>query len=181
MLEIVIIAVGVIFIALSLWLAYRQEKLIGNELRKREVRLNRLLDKLNGALAGLEEGEELITQQQSKSTLQQRSEQQLVQQQRTEQSNDFSNTLEAKLAKKLENYSSADAKELTQDPSLQQVEDRKDQQSATKDKINEAVDKHQQVNKLLNSGLNYDQIAQRLNLGQREVELICKLTNRGEG
>ncbi|ADL13120.1 DUF6115 domain-containing protein [Acetohalobium arabaticum] len=144
MLKILILSLGISCIAASLFLAYRQEKKVGHELRKREVRLNRLLQQVNNLLDRLEK---------QYSTLEE------------EQKSDFVDTLDFKLK---EDYH-PDKKVESINQNLNK-EDRKREDAAK-------TEKHKQINELLNSGFNYSEIAQHLNMGRREVELIHKLND----
>lgn len=148
MLKISILSLGISCIAASLFLAYRQEKKVGHELRKREVRLNRLLQQVNNLLDRLEQQYSTLEEEQQKP--------------------DFADTLDFKLKedcqpdKKVEN--------INQNFNKENKEDRKIEGAAK-------IEKYEQINELLSSGFNYSEIAQQLNMGRREVELIHKLNN----
>ncbi|MBM7623494.1 hypothetical protein [Sporohalobacter salinus] len=167
MLKILILILGISFIVAALFLTYRQEKKVGHELRKREVRLNRLLQQVNVLLDRLENGYSELEKHKANNNKQND-----LDNQRKEK---FTNALESKLSK-ISQQNTVEVEDLNKKDNITEtiIQDSREDEVM---ESNSNHEKYEEVNKLLNLGLNYSEIAKELNMGRREVELICKLND----
>ncbi|MCK8823523.1 DUF6115 domain-containing protein [Fuchsiella alkaliacetigena] len=189
--EIILFILGALFILASLFLTYKQDRdtdintnsdfedstadylYLNKELKKREQRLSELLANLNNgldnALNGLEIKQEKLDNSSTKETY-----------------SNFSNALNSRLnvvedsdlsVEKLNSAQAQKSDSTLATESSQQTEN----SSITEEVESESKeDKYHQIAELSAQGLDYTQIAKRLNLGQREVELILKFDDRGD-
>ncbi|SJZ64808.1 DUF6115 domain-containing protein [Selenihalanaerobacter shriftii] len=175
--EILIFVVGIIFILVSLFLTYHQDKEVDDEiitdyiqlnrkLKKREENLSKLLKEMNYNFYNiLDELDDKQTKLE-----------QLLNNEGSFKDNNtmaFINTLNSEMTQESEMKEPQEQNKVDEN-TLQ------NQKELNLSSLNSTLDKEEQVAKLYNSGLNFTEIAQELNLGQREVELIWKLNNRGE-
>lgn len=175
--EILIFFLGIGFILVSLFLTYRQEQVdddtltdyiqINKKLRKREQELNKILKKINYNFYNILD--ELEAKQKELEKLTHKESENKIKEE------DFTNTLDSELAE-VTNRKDPAAK-LKQ---LKEVEQETSQKLAGSSNPGSDSEKYQQIVELFSDGLDFEEIAQELNLGQREVELIWKLNNRGE-
>ena len=176
MLEVLIFILGISFILVSLFLTYHQDKLINDEILTDYIQLNKELKKREQKL------EELIKDLDNRfdNTLDKIESKELelkssLQDKRTNGDRDekFADTLESKM--NIQSKPKSPAQRLKELKAAQDNEQPKEENA-----INSSNEQYQQIAKLFKEGFDLAQIAQRLDLGQREVELIWKLNNRGE-
>jgi replicative superfamily II helicase len=163
--EILFFLLGITFILVSLFLTYRQEKLRGKDEITEFIQINRKFKKREEELNGIiKEVDSKFSKISDELEEKQFEIEKLLNELKTsrQQEDNFIKTLESELSK-TDNQNNK-----------QRIN------SVGRLKAAPNSDNYQQIASLFSKGLSFEEIAQKLGLGQREVELIWKFNNRGE-